>query len=330
MEGDGDMEMVAHSLNRHRAFSAKYCLTKKIGSGSFGSVYQGTHLKSDDLVAVKLAYKIDNTSALMNEARLMVRLQRSVSLPKIRTYGHCAELNVNYIVMERLGICLYYDNINKAYLDASGGGCANVGVDIDPDMTPGADVDIRSAALIHIFSQLLSIMQRLHEEGFVYRDVKPSNFMLGLPPKDKTVYMIDLGSVKCFRDIKNGKHLPMRSNVRPVGTTRYMSSNAHRGIEQSRRDDLESLGYLFQYLYGGTLPWDAMTDKTDHAAIAEMKESFNQNDRNDHTTPTNRSDLQYKVPYNILAYIHAVSNIGFYDTPEYGKIIAILSHAILF
>lgn len=303
------MDLVASSLNRHRAFAEAYRLTEKIGSGAFGSVYRGTHLKSGESVAVKLAYKVDKTSALMNEARLMIRLQRSVPLPRIRKYGHCAELHINYIVMERLGVCLSYENIVRIlFADA-------------------ADATVRSAILIHIFVQLLSIMRLLHEEGFVYRDVKPSNFMLGRPPKEKTVYMIDLGAVKCFRDAKSGKHAPMRSGVRPVGTPRYMSSNTHRGLEQSRRDDLESLGYLFHYMCTGCLPWDK---ETDHAAIAEMKDAFKRTGIVARGGDNHNANGEKKAPHNIFAYLRAVSEVEYSATPDYGNISAILSHAVLF
>ena len=317
-EGDArvDMDIAARSLNRNRAFAGMYRVAEKIGSGAFGSVYRGTHLKSGESVAVKLAYKVDNTSALMNEARLMVRLQRSVPLPKIRKYGHCAELDVNYIVMELMGACLCYENVGRiSFADAT-----------DADAT---DAAVRSAMLINVFVQLLSIMRRLHEEGFVYRDVKPSNFMLGRPPKDRTVYMIDLGAAKCFRDARSGEHAPMRSGVRPVGTPRYMSANTHRGLEQSRRDDLESLGYLFQYMCTGRLPWDGLAKETDHAAVAEMKDSFKR------TGTAGAADgacthVGDKAPHNVLAYIRAVSDVGYSATPDYGNISAILSHAVLF
>lgn len=67
--------------------------------------------------------------------------------------------------------------------------------------------------------------------------------------------MIDFGLAKRFRDPKNGTHIVYRDGKNLTGTARYASVNTHLGIEQSRRDDLESIGYVMLYFCRGNLPW---------------------------------------------------------------------------
>jgi len=102
---------------------------------------------------------------------------------------------------------------------------------------------------------MIDIVQLLHTRGYIYRDIKPENLLMGANKRFDTVYIIDFGLSKRYKDKKTGDHIPYKENKGLVGTARYVSVNTHLGVEQSRRDDLESLGYMWIYLLNGSLPW---------------------------------------------------------------------------
>ena len=120
----------------------------------------------------------------------------------------------------------------------------------------------------------ITICSHIHRCGFIHRDVKPENFLVGLDSDTgmNTIYLIDFGLARRYRYRRDGQmeHIPFkfvvdshrfypqscRTDKSLVGTARYASRNSHNAYELSRRDDLESMCYVLVYLVdGGELPW---------------------------------------------------------------------------
>jgi len=113
--------------------------------------------------------------------------------------------------------------------------------------------------------EALELLEHVHSKGIIHRDIKPQNFTIGTGSSINTIYLLDFGLAKSYID-KSGKHKPYSNRKGFTGTIRYASYNAQRGFEQSRRDDLESLGYLFVYFYKGSLPWSKPRASTPQAS----------------------------------------------------------------
>merc|ERR1712228_169559 len=132
----------------------------------------------------------------------------------------------------------------------------------------GNKFTVPSAALVA--EQVLRRMEYLHSKCIIHRDIKPENFMFGVGDKIHHLYLIDFGLSKKYFD--TGKHVQMRTKLSLTGTARYASINAHKGIEQSRRDDLEAIGHMLLYFLRGSLPWQGLPAKTKEDKYRKIKE----------------------------------------------------------
>jgi casein kinase 1 len=164
--------------------------------------------------------------------------------------------------------------------------------------------------VLMLADQLISRLEFVHSRHLIHRDIKPDNFLVGKPTGNNShiVHVIDFGLAKRFRDPKTYQHIAYSEHKNLTGTARYASINTHLGIEQSRRDDLESLGFVLMYFNRGALPWQglrAQTKRDKYDRISDKKMS----------TPI---ELLCKgFPPEFAIYLNYCRSLRFDDKPDY-------------
>eukprot|EP01084_Bolivina_argentea_P018238 33967_1 len=260
----------------------KYRLGRKIGSGSFGDIYLGTNINSGEEVAIKLESVKTRHPQLAYEYKVYRILAGGVGIPNVRWFGREGDFNV--MVMDILGPSL-------------------------EDLFNFCSRKFTLKTVLMLADQLLARIEYVHTKNFIHRDLKPDNFLIGLGRRKlNLIYMIDFGLAKRYRDPRTHRHIPYVEGKSLTGTARYASINTHLGIEQSRRDDLESLGYVLMYFNRGQLPWQGLkanTKKEKYNRIAEKKMS----------TPV--EILCKHFPAEFATYLNYCRALRFDDKPDY-------------
>ena len=194
--------------------------------------------------------------------------------------------------------------------------------------------------VLMLADQMIGRIEYVHNKNFIHRDIKPDNFLMGIGRHCNKLFLIDFGLAKKYRDNRTRQHIPYREDKNLTGTARYASINAHLGnytsldtfndlnaipiirgrqnyckestkflgIEQSRRDDMESLGYVLMYFNRGSLPWQgfkAATKKQKYEKISEKKMS----------TPV--EVLCKGFPAEFAMYLNYCRGLRFEEGPDY-------------
>jgi serine/threonine protein kinase len=262
----------------------KYFLLEEIGTGAFGKIYKGENCRTKEQVAIKVEPIKNETKLLKNESIIYQYLLNCDGIPTVKWFGK-DETNY-YMVITLLGSSLEYlkEKSNTFSLKL----------------------------VLQIGIQALNLLKTIHEKGLVHRDIKPENFLLGLGEKSKQIYLIDFGLCKSY--MKGHEHMKMKKVQSLIGSPNYASINAHNFDELSRRDDLESLGYMMLYLYYGKLPWQNIENpKQNNQLIKKYKTNFLQNG---------------KIPKIFSDYFIYVNSLEFEDTPDYLDLIEVFKREI--
>ncbi|KAI5187475.1 casein kinase 1 [Nematocida homosporus] len=267
-----------------------YILSEKIGQGSFGIVFEGHPVDSLKKVAIKIETYTDfRHSQLENEYKTYLLLQSSPGFPKVEYFGE--KSGYKFLVMEYLGMSL-------------------------EDMLAIRNRKFSAKTIFIVAKRMIDLIETLHSTGRVHRDLKPDNFLIGRDPKK--LFLIDLGMAKEY--IEMGQHIAITTGKRLTGTPRYASVNAHRGYDISRRDDLESIGYILVYLAKGRLPWQGLKEskREKYRIVGEMKRTMK--------VETIAKDLPGEKM--IVEYFRYVKALGFDTIPDYVYLRSLLDAAL--
>ena len=283
-----------------------------IGSGSFGQVLYGKHKNTSLEVAVKVISSDTSTDTIRKEINFSKQLQKITGFPTI--YYTCVYDKKNIIVESLLGPSL--DKLFKY--------C-------------GRKFPLKTVCLIG--KEIVKRFENMHEKGILHRDLKPNNLTWGNFNSSynnisnynsinnisnnldiKTIFLIDFGLSCSF--LEGGlsyKHYKIKTNLSFVGTLRYASLNSHKGIRQSRRDDLESMIYILIYFLKGKLPWQDVKAKQKeerHKLISEIK------------SKVTIESLCENLPSEFAELLTYVKNLEFDEKPIYSKFYAFFHNLI--
>ena len=275
-----------------KIYFKKYKIKKLISKSSCCRVYEGININNNEPVALKFEKRQGQYKLLESEAFFLINL-KGFGIPKIITYGKV--VGYNLLVEELLGksiqsIWKFNRKINEKLKD------------------------------LCMFSiQGIDRLEYTHSKYIIHRDIKPQNFVIGR--KDPNIiYLIDFGFSRKYRSSRTGKHIQYKFTKKFIGSLKYISSNGNKGYELSRRDDLESFGYMIIELLTNNLPWVNINKLPRNEKIIEISKIKN------NTTP---EKLCKGLPEEFLEYIKYVKQLEFEQNPDYnylkGLFISVLS-----
>jgi len=256
----------------------KYILLEQIGEGSFGSIYKGQNTRTKEYVAIKVEPIINNTKLLKNESIIYQYLNNCLGIPSVKWFGK--DNKFNYMVINLLGESLQSLKDKRQTFSLK--------------------------LVLQIGINIINLLRVVHDKGLVHRDIKPDNFLFGLN-NYKQIYIIDFGFCKSF--MNGDKHIELKKTNNLIGSKTYASINSHNYLELSRRDDMESLGYMMIYFYLGTLSWK------------DLDSPINNQDINEEIKHLKKKIFNNDLPEVLVNYMKYIKSLEFNENPNYSLII---------
>jgi serine/threonine protein kinase len=263
-----------------------YKITKKLGNGAFGEIWEAINTKTKKKFAVKFEEINTRHKQLYAECRIYLWFHShstvlAQAIPQVIYYG--VEGNKNIMIMDLLGPSL--ERLLKK--------------------CPNKKFSVKTVLMLA--DQMIKRVEYIHSRRIIHRDIKPDNFTIGEGRNAHRIFIIDFGLAKKYMSSK-GEHIKYREGKGLTGTARYASINTHLGIEQSRRDDLECLGYVFIYFLTGELPWQGLKAKNVKDKYEKIKEK---------KILTKIEDLCKGMPEAFYKYCYNCRKLKFNEKPDY-------------
>lgn len=268
----------------------KYKINKCIGTGKFGCVYNGINTKTNEIVALKFEDKRTNFKLLKRETSILNYLyeHNSRNTPSVYWYGQLT----NYVCI----VIPFYDCSLYEYSKIK---------------------TISESQLDSLMVQCIHILETIHTNMVIHRDIKPHNFMI----KNGELFLIDFG-LATFYINENKRHVSNVISEYVTGTPRYISQHIHDGCTPSRRDDLISLGYIYIYMFANELPWDSVTtDMTMSTHTNEIHIMHSKNiQRKQLKSIENIIHICHKINCRIENYFRFCNSYDYIDEPMYNSL----------
>lgn len=272
--------------------ASRFRLLKKIGKGSFGVAYEALDLLTNDRIAIKLERKREDRrssqSAAVNsrEITILEKLDKCNRVPKLIWHGAYKQYRVMALELQGMNLSDLYDICDRHF---------------------------SLKTIIYILIECIYCIEDIHSKGIVHRDIKPQNFIVNRNPTSNKLHVIDFGLSSWFKTSIGG-HIPFNDQCSPVGTARYASIHNHKGVHQTRRDDLESIGYMMVFFLKKELPWQGMREPRrvkKWRKIQQKKESVS------------CYDLTQGLPNEFTYYLDTVRKLEYDEKPDYKKLIRV-------
>ena len=261
----------------YKKYFSKYRTIKKLGEGSFGKVYKAEY--NNEYFAIKFEDKAKGQNLLETEATIMSYL-KGPNIPQIKSFGYSGDYNI--LVMQLLGRSLE-ELFNKKQ-----------------------KFSIKTTSLLAY--QMITVLQYIHDKHIIHRDIKPDNFVMGINKQNAVLYLLDFGLAKKYRSSKTLEQYPYIKKKKLTGTARYASIHALEEMEQSRRDDLESVGYVLMYFLRGGLPWQGLKIKSKEDRYKKIL---------DKKKETTSEQLCKGFPEEFKDFLEYAKNLEYTEEPKY-------------
>ena len=228
-----------------------YAITRQLGSGGMGVVYEAEDSQLGRRVALKFLPPDSE-----QDLALLERFQREA----------------------RAASALNHSNICTVYAIEKHEGQSFIVMELLEGRTLAQAIAARTfepAALLEVGIQMADALESAHARGIVHRDIKPANVFVN---ERNQVKILDFGLAKMEGPRRGGAGAPSHLETTAgreeltipgttVGTVSYMSPEQARGQLTDARTDLFSLGTVLYQMATGQLPFPGETSAVIYEAI---------------------------------------------------------------